>query len=151
MHAGLGAILDAHHLLHQADARPCGARAAGEDVDQIGAVDEMVVAVAKRAKVEAHHLAALVVAQTDSSGLHGPGAQRVGQAEGAQHGKPVGADLQTRADLGDLGGLFQHADHRPAPRKRARHRQPADAGTDHADPEPIQFHDRLSDTKTPGD
>ena len=54
----------------------------------------------------------------------------LGQPEHLEHPEHVRAELDTRADLLELGRLFQHLNGNTLARQRQRRRQPPDAAAD---------------------
>jgi len=77
--------------------------------------------------------AAAEIAQAHGGQAGGLGGDGLIEAQRLQDGPAIGADLDARADLGDLGGLFQHRDPCPVPGGGERRGQPADAAADDRD------------------
>ena len=131
---GAGAFarqVDAVDFRQKAEVPPRLARAFGQKVDQVGAVDEMPAHVGPQAgEVKAQDARAVeAVTQFHRFGTGGNGGKV--KAERVQHRCTIGADLQARAHFADRVGLFQQRHGSPAQGQRtgdrkARHACPED-------------------------
>jgi hypothetical protein len=112
------------------DAR-VGAARCEQDIEQIAAVHHdvrMAVVRAKRvAEIERRDLrAAARVAPHEPARKHGERRDRVEHAEVFERVRRVRRELQSRADLAELRGAFEHVHRAADARDRERRRKPAD-------------------------